>query len=155
MNLCPRCSLREKKPGQSYCRECGNAYVRKWNTEHPDKAKATNKRNYLAHHDQRLTDAAVYREKNHDIIRAKVRTMNQQKRDIVLERKKDAPCADCGLCFPPEAMDFDHVRGEKKFNIATAVRQPVSIEAFLLELEKCELVCACCHRVRTHQRAAA
>lgn len=70
---------------------------------------------------------------------------------IVLERKSN-PCADCGGRFDPVAMDFDHVRGRKVLNISALSRQQWSMEKLLEELEKCELVCANCHRVRTAKR---
>lgn len=64
---------------------------------------------------------------------------------------KDKPCADCGKKFPPCAMDFDHISGEKVMNIAQLSRlsSPASL---LTELKKCELVCATCHRIRTASR---
>ncbi len=63
---------------------------------------------------------------------------------------KANPCSDCGGRFPPEAMDFDHVRGEKHFNLARTRGQPD--EVILAEIAKCDLVCANCHRVRTRKR---
>lgn len=72
-------------------------------------------------------------------------------RDIAyVNTLKAAPCSDCGGTFPPCAMDFDHVRGEKRRGIAAAIGR--SRAALLRELEKCELVCANCHRIRTHIR---
>jgi hypothetical protein len=47
-------------------------------------------------------------------------------------------------------MDFDHVRGEKLFVIGEHVRR--AHNDLLMEIAKCELVCANCHRVRTEQR---
>ena len=62
---------------------------------------------------------------------------------------KDGPCTDCGGRFPPECMDWDHLR-DKKFDLANAnTRSPASI---LAEIAKCELVCANCHRIRTKGR---
>lgn len=47
-------------------------------------------------------------------------------------------------------FDFDHVRGEKTFGVARIANY--SKDRIMLELEKCELVCACCHRLRTERR---
>lgn len=63
---------------------------------------------------------------------------------------KSSPCADCNGKFPPECMDFDHIRGEKKFAISASIY--LSPERIANELAKCELVCANCHRIRTKQR---
>src|SRR4051794_32066082 len=62
---------------------------------------------------------------------------------------KDVPCADCGVRFPTCAMDFDHVRGTKAFNIGNTL---VSFARLETEIAKCEVVCSNCHRIRTHER---
>jgi len=72
-------------------------------------------------------------------------------RKKTMEDLKAAPCADCKRTFPPECMDFDHVRGEKEYNLGSAYRW-ISEEVFLKEVAKCELVCACCHRTRSKTR---
>ena len=57
---------------------------------------------------------------------------------------------DCGQCFPPCAMDFDHVRGEKVGNVGgMALASWAKLQA---EIAKCEIVCANCHRQRTNKR---
>ena len=65
---------------------------------------------------------------------------------------KRRPCADCGGEFPPYLMDFDHVGGDKLDDICGMRRRTVSREAIRVEIEKCEVVCANCHRARTHAR---
>ena len=70
----------------------------------------------------------------------------------VIRAAKAKPCMDCGIEYPPYVMDFDHVRGEKKFNIARATKDKPSMEVLLAEIEKCDPVCANCHRIRTHER---
>lgn len=64
-----------------------------------------------------------------------------------LDWRKDVPCMDCGGRFPPCAMDFDHVRGEKSFAISAAGTR--SHEAVKAEIRKCDIVCSNCHRIRT------
>ncbi len=65
---------------------------------------------------------------------------------------KDVPCADCGQRFPSECMDFDHVRGKKLFDVASAPSRQLSEKRLLAEVQKCEIVCANCHRIRTAKR---
>lgn len=65
---------------------------------------------------------------------------------------KRRPCADCGGDFPPYLMDFDHVSGDKLDDICGMRMRTVSREAISAEIEKCEVVCANCHRARTHKR---
>ncbi len=62
---------------------------------------------------------------------------------------KSQPCTDCGQCFPPCCMDFDHVIGSKTDNISRMIQQQYSLERVKEEIAKCELVCANCHRIRT------
>lgn len=64
-----------------------------------------------------------------------------------LHQLKIQPCKDCGGTFPPECMDFDHVRGTKLFNLAEA--RCYSWTAIREEVAKCDLVCANCHRIRS------
>lgn len=65
---------------------------------------------------------------------------------------KSAPCMDCGGVYPPCCMDYDHIDDNKTANVATLISNNRSLEVILSEIEKCELVCANCHRIRTHER---
>lgn len=72
-------------------------------------------------------------------------------RNFIKELKEKGPCVGCDNFFPACAMDYDHLR-DKKFLIANAHNHVTSIASLMVEIEKCELVCAVCHRVRTHNR---
>lgn len=72
-------------------------------------------------------------------------------RDLILEAK-NVPCADCDTFYPYYVMDFDHL-SDKKFNISEAARHYTSLETVISEIEKCEVVCANCHRIRTYERS--
>lgn len=65
---------------------------------------------------------------------------------------KQNPCMDCGGTFPTECMDLDHVRGEKVDNVSTLLARTASMEEVIAEVDKCDLVCANCHRIRTRKR---
>lgn len=89
----------------------------------------------------------------------KTKTAKQQKdaaRRAVIKAYVDAfksrPCMDCGVTWPPVAMDLDHVRGFKTKNVATFVSGAYRLELVKEEIEKCDVVCACCHRIRTARR---
>jgi hypothetical protein len=61
----------------------------------------------------------------------------------VIRALKAVPCSRCGLIYHPAAMHFDHVRGDKLFNIGDGARRAASrVEA---EILKCEVLCANCH----------
>lgn len=89
----------------------------------------------------------AYRERSNKHIRDKTR-----ERRAPLDKVKSRPCTDCGVAYPPYVMDFDHVRGEKLFNISQAFVQNRPWEEIAAELDKCDLVCANCHRLRTWTR---
>jgi hypothetical protein len=70
----------------------------------------------------------------------------------LLDQLRDVPCSDCGGRFPPCAMDFDHRDSTSKVQGVTRMIARASIERILAEVDKCDIVCANCHRVRTFRR---
>ena len=66
-----------------------------------------------------------------------------------LNNLKSGPCKDCGRSLHHAAMDFDHIRGSKVIGVANMWSW--GRDKVLAEIEKCELVCANCHRIRTIQ----
>ncbi len=70
----------------------------------------------------------------------------------VIQKAKDVSCKDCNEKYLWVAMVFDHVRGEKVKNVARLLASG-SMQAMLDEIQKCEVVCASCHRVRKAKRA--
>ena len=70
-----------------------------------------------------------------------------------IRRLKQNPCDNCGNKFHPVCMDFDHVRGIKRFNISQAHKLKITDTELNDELDKCELICSNCHRLRTYYRA--
>lgn len=75
-------------------------------------------------------------------------------RRSILLKLKNKPCVDCKIFYPPWKMDFDHLDGNlKSGNIAYLFRRGSwKVEKVLKEIEKCDLVCANCHRERTYLR---
>ena len=76
-----------------------------------------------------------------------------KRRSMLAALKEGVPCTDCGVSYPSFVMDFDHVRGAKQFSVGAGALT-LAWDRVLAEVEKCELVCANCHRVRTHERPA-
>ncbi|MBL8208572.1 MAG: hypothetical protein JNM09_30355 [Blastocatellia bacterium] len=72
----------------------------------------------------------------------------QRKNKELIEQAKNRPCVDCGECFSLWQMDFDHVRGEKISGVGY-LAMSAATEILIAEIEKCEVVCAVCHRKRT------
>ncbi len=61
-------------------------------------------------------------------------------------KRKNKPCKDCGVKYLPCVMDFHHVRGRKMRRIA--LMSNYSIKKIDKEIDKCDLICANCHRIR-------
>lgn len=79
---------------------------------------------------------------------------NKKSREKLKEILRDAkakPCSDCGTNYPHYVMDFDHVRGEKLYNVSEVWRI-ASQRKLLAEIAKCDVVCSNCHRQRTWSR---
>jgi hypothetical protein len=114
----------------------------------------------------RTDRSAQYAQDNFEVLqkwRKQYNTKNMEKKRVrdaqrrseiraYTDKVKDIPCADCGIKWVSVAMDFDHVRGIKCYSIAKLVSGAYRIEIVKAEIAKCEVVCACCHRIRTHFR---
>lgn len=74
--------------------------------------------------------------------------------NFILNCKKNGKCSDCGLSGNnyPEVLEFDHINKDKEFNISEFNFLTSSINKVKKEINKCELVCANCHRIRTAKR---
>tara|TARA_Y100000996_G_scaffold387469_1_gene346285 strand:- start:348 stop:626 length:279 start_codon:yes stop_codon:yes gene_type:complete len=76
-----------------------------------------------------------------------------------IRSKKRVPCADCGKEFPDVCMDFHHLDESAKLDAIKARAGNRSMlwtlckysrERIDEELNKCVVLCACCHRIRHH-----
>ena len=85
--------------------------------------------------------------------RATRRETYRRKYDIrraFVDELKTKPCTVCGQSFPPCAMDFHHRNSDtKKVTIAMAIARFANLDKVLEELNKCELLCSNCHRIKT------
>lgn len=136
MKKCNRCGEikshnefnKKRKTGiQAYCKPCQNEYGR----EHYHKDREANAEK------QRL---------------AKVARMNGIKHDV-RKLKEETPCADCGMKYPYYVLDFDHINGKKTTHISEMIAQGNARWRIFSEIAKCQVVCANCHRKRTHERS--
>lgn len=69
-----------------------------------------------------------------------------------INKLKSKPCKDCKQTFPPECMDFDHTTNNKHNSISKLVTNNSSNKLIKKEIEKCDLICSNCHRIRTKNR---
>lgn len=89
-------------------------------------------------------------QKNKTKVKQHSKIVGQAKMDKISQIKQTTPCADCGDTFPgrPEVMDFDH-RDPSTKNFTMARARWKKWETIELEMAKCDIVCANCHRTRT------
>lgn len=59
-------------------------------------------------------------------------------------------CMDCGFIGPSVCYDFDHRDPSEKSYALSQYKG--GIDGLRIEAEKCDLVCANCHRIRTHMQ---
>jgi len=85
----------------------------------------------------------------------KTRQRTRDKRNKIIkyvqEFKSGKICADCKEDYPYWMLEFDHL-GDKVFTIGQFSTHTTSLEIVKAEIEKCDIVCANCHRNRTHLR---
>lgn len=74
----------------------------------------------------------------------------QQYKKRLKEIKEASGCVDCGE-RNHIVLDFDHIK-DKKYNVSRMIHDGFSWAAIKKEIAKCEVVCANCHRIRTHYR---
>lgn len=72
-------------------------------------------------------------------------------RSLTAKIKEESGCIDCKQKYPYFVLEFDHVRGKKVGSISQMVSWN-TIEEIYKEIEKCDIVCANCHRFRTQNR---
>lgn len=73
--------------------------------------------------------------------------------DFILNYFVDNHCKDCGN-KDVRVLEFDHLpEFEKSNDISTMVGNSCSLKSLEEEINKCEVVCANCHKIRTIERA--
>lgn len=105
------------------CTDAHNKYQKIQRKKNPEKVEKQRKRSELRYH---------------------------QRQDYVNEIKLRLGCTDCGYKEHPAALDFDHVTNTKTANVSKMMFY--TMEKLTNEINKCEVVCSNCHRIRTTKR---
>ena len=142
-----------RRPGEPKTRVCKKCVQRKpienysfYRRKGEDNRKGHCKKCVNAYHVARRERDPELKRRHKDYVRASVAKLHEEMNEL-----KRVPCKDCKRSFNPWQMHFDHVRGEKVDNVSTLAKNG-STAKFWIEVEKCEVVCACCHADRTYQR---
>lgn len=94
-----------------------------------------------------LSPQMRYYYRHHEARKSNTRRLNRERSDFLSAYKLERGCIDCGYRAHAEALDFDHVTGEKLVQVSWIKR--ASMKRLMAEIAKCEVVCANCHRVRS------
>jgi hypothetical protein len=117
---------KERGERDSFCRPCRSAY---------------GKEHYVANRERYIEQARVSKE-----------ALRLERTRYLVEYFERHPCVDCGET-DPVVLEFDHLRN-KSFSIGAKLVQ-FAWKTILDEIEKCDVVCANCHRRRTARRRGA
>jgi hypothetical protein len=141
------------------CRDCYREYIRGYMANRTREQRDRHNARKLEWKEQQRAEGKIPP-------RAAPKPNLSKTKKALMREAKAKPCMDCGISWPIQAMDLDHVRGTKNFGLSTAVYNQaqvrsgdntkvplfVSLEEFITELAKCDAVCSNCHRIRTYRR---
>lgn len=77
---------------------------------------------------------------------ARLRARREERYAILAKIKLERGCVKCGFRGHPAALDFHHRDPDRK-DLEMAYAVDYSLERMLAEAEKCDVLCANCHRI--------
>ena len=130
-------------PIQTYCsRYC-------WDTNRPPKSNRLSPEEKSKRRKERAR--RYYLQKRGTIkyaVRMGVRRRRAEARKFIADFKASLSCIRCGYNEHPIALDFHHRENTGKIaNISKLVLAGASLSRIKCELEKCDILCANCHRI--------
>jgi hypothetical protein len=80
-----------------------------------------------------------------------IRRARERAAQYVLDYLSTHRCVECGES-DPVVLEFDHVRGKKTLTISQMIRDRYSLDNIQKEIDKCDVLCANCHREKTRKQ---
>lgn len=77
-------------------------------------------------------------------------TKGHRRRWVYEQKRTSDGCSRCSEA-DPRCLEFHHVQGQKRATVARLLANGQSIETIEAEIEKCEILCASCHRQLHHE----
>ena len=142
---------------ETYMKLCSMCKINKSLAEYAKKRTKKNGEIVYQYHckqcQKTYSDEHYKQNKTHYINLAKERksSYKQEMFSFLIEYFRKNMCVDCGESNPI-VLEFDHVRGKKLNNISTMMMKMLPREVIMDEIEKCEVRCANCHRIKTAER---
>lgn len=94
---------------------------------------------------------ADYYQRNKEAYAVAAKARRKARNDYVIKLKSENPCVDCGKFYHYCQMQYDHIGTDKVTEVSKLVKNG-TIDKIQAEIDKCELVCANCHALRSWQR---
>ena len=108
------------------------------------KCYSINRTTYAAEHYKKY--GHLYRER----ARKRREIIKKDPRDKLAQYMTNRACVICEES-DPRVLDFDHINPEtKSFGISRAITTAVRWDLIIVEIEKCQILCANCHRKKPH-----
>ena len=121
----------------------------------PSKDRQRNNANYKAWYQRNKQAVAAkkyaYRMANLEMHKGHTIRAKAKRRQLIAQYKLDRGCAICGYNGHPDALDFDHLPGTSKKAAVSQMYRSAWYEV-VKEIEKCQILCANCHRIISAQR---
>ena len=141
------------------CKVCHTAANLLYDNDHRDRKAEVSRIWYSKNKEYAAAIGKAYRLKHPEVANAARDRYDAKKHrviDFLIKKYGGIPCMDCNGVFAWCVMDFDHRPGEgKEFGIGSKGRlkaTPERLAQVQKEIDKCDLVCSNCHRVRTKDR---
>lgn len=130
-------------------KECIKERNRRYRESHPEMARKAALIYYYNNKEKAAIKAKQWRENNRDYIRDKQRETKRQRKEWAIQYLGGL-CKDCKQTFHPAIYEFHHRIPEEKDRDPSKMLQ-LSIKRLQKELDKCDLLCANCHRLTHHK----
>ena len=127
-----------------------NQHIKEWRLANLDRLRAYQAKYRATHREEIRGYQQAYTKRYPDRFKTKMEgRLSKQRGYLMLLLSRG--CLECGMS-DVRVLQFDHVpeRGTKKFKVTADVYKPW--KTFLEEVEKCDVVCANCHAIRTYGR---
>lgn len=107
---------------QSYCHECSSKMGSSWYQRNKEYQKQNAKKH--------------------------MQEYRQKAKEFAWDYLSTHPCITCGE-RDPQVLEFHHARGQKETEVSRLVANGASLSTLKAEIEKCDVLCANCHRKLT------
>jgi len=122
--------------------------IRKYDEKNKEKRAEYDKKYREENRENRIEYEREYREEN----RERINTLSKELAKKYRKEKK-AICLEylggkCVVCGTTERLEFDHIKREgKKYEIS--IKLTCNFDTIKEELDKCQLLCVDCHKIKT------